>query len=226
LYRFSNDQTDSVEPAYPLFLREVRGTEIKLTRNVEIEQTEDAFTFEFIRPDYIGSHANEYRYLVKGLNRQWSPWSTSNNVINFSFLPAGDYQLKVQSKNALGVVSEPKEVAFTILPPYWKRWWFYALEFVVFSFLVSLSIILARRHTQYRYLSQVLTILTVVMLIQFIQTTIESLISFKSSPVVDFFIQVCIALLVFPVEIVARNSMQKIVQNKYSIHRLFNTPED
>ena len=100
------------------------------------------------------------------------------------------------------------------------------MEFVVFSFLVSLSIKLARSNSRYRYVSQILTILTVIMLIQFIQTTINSLISIKSSPVMDFFIQVSIALVVFPVEIVARTAMQKFVKSKYSIQRLFNNPED
>lgn len=226
LYKFNNEQADSSEALYPLFLREVRGMEVKLSSEVKVLQSEGAFTFEFIRPDFLGTHANQYRYLVKGLNKQWSAWSSSNNVINFSYLPSGTYQLIVQSKNALGAVSDLKEVAFKVLPPYWKRWWFYALEFVIFSFFVSLSIHLARRNTRYRYLSQILTILTVIMLIQFIQTTITSLISLKSSPVMDFFIQFSIALLVFPVEIIARNTMQKIVHNKYSVHRLFSDPED
>jgi hypothetical protein len=43
------------------------------------------------------------------------------------------------------------------------------------------------------------------------------LISLKSSPVIDFFVQVSIALLVFPVEIIARNTMQRVVHTKYSL---------
>lgn len=226
LYKFNNEQADSSETLYPLFLRHVRGNEVKIAAQVEIDQSEGAFSFEFIRPDFIGTHATQYRYMVKGLTMQWSPWSASNNVIPFSYLPAGAYQLAVQSKNALGIESGVEQVAFQVLPPYWKRWWFYAMEFVVFSFLVSLSIQLARSNSRYRYVSQILTILTVVMLIQFIQTAIDSLIDIKSSPVIDFFIQVCIALLVFPVEIIARNTLQKIVHNKYSVQRLFNTPPE
>jgi len=226
LYKFNSEQADSSEALYPLYLRHVEGAEVKVTTEVEIEQSESAFSFEFIRPDYIGTHANQYRYLVKGLTREWTSWSPSNNVINFSYLPAGSYQLMVQSKNALGAESGMEEVAFQVLPPYWKRWWFYALEFVVFSFLVSLSIHMARNNSRYRYISQILTILTVIMLIQFIQTAIGSVISIKSSPVVDFFVQVSIALLVFPVEIIARNTMQRIVHNKYSVQRLFNTPDE
>jgi ligand-binding sensor domain-containing protein len=226
LYKFHNDQSDSSEALYPLFLREVQGNQVELKDQLEIDQSEGAFTFKFIRPDYIGAHATQYRYMVKGLNAQWSSWSASNNIIPFSFLPAGVYQLAVQSKNALGAESRIEEVAFEVLPPYWKRWWFFALEFFLFSFLVSISIQLARSNSRYRYISQVLTILTVIMLIQFIQTAIDSLIDIRSSPVVDFFIQVSIALLVLPVEIVARNAMQKVAQNKISVQRLFNSPED
>lgn len=226
LYKFNNDQAESNESLYPLFLREVRGSEIELTSEVEVDQVEGAFSFEFIRADYIGTHANFYRYLVKGLNMKWSQWSTSNNVINFSYLPPGRYQLVVQSKNALGDVSEIEEVPFLVKPPYWKRWWFYALEFAVFSILVSLSVQLGRSNTRYRFLSQILTILTVIMLIEFIQSIITSFIISQSSPVIDFFIQVIIALLVFPVEIVARKTIRRIVQDKYAVQRLFNDPKE
>ena len=73
--------------------------------------------------------------------------------------------------------------------------------------------------------------LTVIMLIQFIQTAIYSLISIysligiKSSPVVEFLIQVSIALLVFPVEMLARKAMQKVSINKYPIQKMFNVGE-
>ncbi len=226
LYKFNNEQAISNENSYPLFLREVRGNEVKIAKQVEINQSEGALTFKFVRPDYLGAQATQYRYLVKGLSKQWSSWSTSNNVINFSYLPAGNYQLAVQSKNVFGAESAVEQVVFHVLPPYWKRWWFYALEFIVFSFLVALSIQLARSNSRYRYVSQILTILTVIMLIQLIQTTINSLISSKSSPVIDFFIQVCIALLVFPIEIVARNTMQKVTKSKNSVQQLFNNQED
>ena len=230
LYRFGSP-SDSTEVLYPLFLREVKGKEIKLTQEVLVEQSEGAFSFEFIRPAYIGVHATQYRYMVKGLGTQWSAWASTNNIVPFSYLPAGTYQLAVQSKDVLGLVSNIEQVSFQVLPPYWKRWWFYALEFLVFSFLVSISIRLSRSDKRYQFLSQVLTMLTVIMLIQFIQTAIYSLISIysligiKSSPVVEFLIQVSIALLVFPVEMLARKAMQKVSINKYPIQKMFNVGE-
>jgi len=65
-----------------------------------------------------------------------------------------------------------------------------------------------------------------VMLIQFLQTVLASLIGFKSSPVVDFIIQVFIALVVFPIEILARNSMMKYSQGKYQITRAWDKKDE
>jgi hypothetical protein len=132
----------------------------------------------------------------------------------------------VQSKDLLGVESGIEQIPFKVLLPYWKRWWFYALEFVVFSFLVAGSIKLALGDSRYRFLSEILAILTVIMLIQFIQTVIYSLIRIDTSPVVEFFVQVSIALLVFPVEMLARKGMKKINRQRTTIQRLFKDLRD
>lgn len=226
LYKFISTKTGVQEKLYPLFLREVRGNEIQLAKELLIDQSQGAVSFEFIRPDFVGAPVTQYRYNVKGLSNQWSNWAPSNNVIDFSYLPAGKYQLEVQSKNLLGIESNIEQISFKVLLPYWKRWWFYALEFFLFSFLVLVSVRLARANSRYRFLSEILTILTVIMLIQFIQTVITSMISVKTSPVMDFFVQVSIALLVFPVEMLARRGMQKITQTKSPIEQLLDVPRE
>jgi hypothetical protein len=101
-------------------------------------------------------------------------------------------------------VSELEPLSFEVLPPYWKRSWFYALEFAVFASLVMLSF---RLSTRYRIVSRLLSLLTIILLIEFIQTAIGATILTEDSPVVDFFIQVVVALLVLPVEGYLRNLM-------------------
>ncbi len=226
LYKFSIASSAPTPSSYPLFLRGIRGQEVKLAQRIEVEQNEGSITFEFIQPDYVGLNTTQYRYQVKGLNTPWSIWSASNNIIPFSYLPPGKYLLAVQSRDLLGNESKVEQLDFRVLPPYWQRWWFYALEFTVFSGLVILSLRLARANSRYRYISQILSLLTVVMLIQFLQTVLASLIGFKSSPVVDFIIQVFIALVVFPIEILARNSMMKYSQGKYQITRAWDKKDE
>jgi hypothetical protein len=220
LFSFSRTAANTAT-TYPLYLREIRGQEISLADQIEVEEHEGAITFEFIQPAYLGLNATQYRYQVKGLNTQWSAWSSANNEIAFSYLPPGKYQLQVQSRDLLGNESKVEQIAFKVLPPYWKRWWFYALEFTIFSLLVLLSLRVGRANTRYRFISQILSLLTIVMLVQFLQTAISSLIGIKTSPVIEFIIQVFVALAIFPVEIFARDAMMKYVEGKYRIKRIW-----
>ncbi len=52
---------------------------------------------------------------------------------------AGDFTLLVQSRDIFGQVKDLDPLLFKVLPPYWQRPWFYALEFFVFAGLVLIS---------------------------------------------------------------------------------------
>jgi hypothetical protein len=209
LYKFSGSLASKNQKAYPLFLREVRGQQNKFaaTHSIKISQLESTVAFEFIQPDYLGMKAVEYRYRVKGLNNDWSMWASTNNIVNFSFLPSGTYKVDVQTKDLMGKTTDAEQITLEVEPPYWKKPWFYLLEVLFFGSLVFLSIRLSSGNAKYRLLSQLLSLLTVIMLIQLIQTVMSSLISIKTTPVIDFFVQVGIALLVLPVE----NSLRKYI---------------
>jgi hypothetical protein len=219
LYKFSNHILLSEDQHYPLLLREVRGQEISLAqgKGVTMDQPENTLSFEFIQPDYVSRQAMQYRYQVKGLTNGWTVWSSANYIANFPYLPPGSYQLAMQSRDLLGNESKVEMIPFKVLPPYWKRWWFYALEFAFFSGLMFLSVKLSNINSKYQYASQILSLLTVIIFIQFITTAINSMIEIKSSPVIQFFIQVVIAVLVFPVESYFRKFMQRAVEVKYQL---------
>ena len=138
------------------------------------------------------------------MHQEWSDWSNANNKINFPYLPTGQYTLRVQARNIFGRISELKALPFEVIPPYWKRSWFYALEFLVFASLVILSF---RLSTKYRIISRFLSLITIILLIEFIQTVIGSSIISDDTPVVEFFIQFVVAILILPVEGFLRNLM-------------------
>ena len=213
LYKFSSEFNSLSAQANPLFLKEVRNQESKLSpKALRVNEDESALTFEFIQPDYVSLQAVEYHYWVTGLQTTWSDWSTVNNIINFPFLPPGDYSVKVESRDLFGKITKLDTVEVSVVPPYWKRPGFYALEFLVFGALVVLSLRLNVSSKKYRILSQFLSTLTVVLLIQFIQTVMSANISLKSTPVADFFIQVVIALLILPAENFLRKRMSNAPQ--------------
>ncbi|MBK5277249.1 MAG: hypothetical protein JJE09_00135 [Bacteroidia bacterium] len=210
LYRFSSDAALADTYQYPLFLKDVRNEQAKIiftAKSVELSQELGAVTLEFIQPEYSGLETTEYRYWVKGLQKDWSLWSAFNNEISFPFMPVGSYEVLIQSRNLFGVVADTQPVSFVVVPPYWKQTWFFAAEFGFFSLLVMLSIRLSAMNERYRLISRLLSLLTVILLIQLIQAAVYSMITMQSTPVVDFFIQVSIALLVLPLEFTLRKVM-------------------
>ena len=208
LYKFSGDLGQAASEGNPLFLKEVRNQVATLSpRKLLVDERESALTFEFIQPEYVSLQAVEYHYWIKGLQPGWSKWSAYNYVINFPFLPPGKYNVMVESRDLFGKITKLDTIDVNVVPPYWKRPWFYALEFLFFGSLVVLSLRLNVANNRYRYLSRFLSALTVVLLIQFIQTIVYANITLTSSPVADFFLQVIIALLVLPVEDFLRKRM-------------------
>lgn len=114
-----------------------------------------------------------------------------------------------------GKVTKLDTIELSVVPPYWKRPAFYALEFFLFAFLVVLSMRLNVSTARYRMLSQFLSALTVVLLIQFIQVVVVANLNFRSTPVADFFVQVGIALLVLPVENFLRRRMIRAAERSH-----------
>lgn len=211
LLRFNSDKAKPIETAYPLFLKAISQNDaISLRRSsIEVDQENTTLKVSVVKPDYLSANAVEYRYFMEGLHTEWSSWSNKDYEFVFPYLPPGEYTLRVQSKDIFGKESEMEPVKVEILPPYWKRVWFYALEFAVFASLVLLSFRLSHR---YNLVSRLLSLLSIIILIEFIQTLAGSTISLDSGPVVDFIIQVFVAFLVLPVEGFLRTFMLKSIE--------------
>ncbi|MFM8913718.1 MAG: triple tyrosine motif-containing protein, partial [Flammeovirgaceae bacterium] len=156
LYKFLAFAQPQQEHHHPLMLRNILGQQFKLEsdKRMVLNQPDNVLSFEFIQPEYVSRNAVQYRYQVKGLTNGWTAWSNSNHIANFPFLPAGTYQLLMQSRDLLGNESKVETISFEVLPPYWKRWWFYALEFVFFSLLVAVSARAGSSNTRYRWVSE------------------------------------------------------------------------
>lgn len=208
LFKFFGERLHPHETAYPLIVKSIRNGEKKLSYKAKfkIDEQQSSLSIEVVQPDYIGSKAMEYRYFLDGMHDEWSEWSTANNMVDFPYLPPGKYSLLVQARNMFGNIKEMDPLAFVVQPPYWQRPWFYALEFAVFASLVLLSFRLSSR---YLIVSRLLSLLTIILLIQFIQTVASASLFSKTSPVIDFFIQVFVALLILPVEGYLRKLMLK-----------------
>ena len=179
---------------------------LKNEAEFQLKYNENTLTFEIVQPDYLGLLNIEYQYKLIGMMENWSEW-IKGNFINFNYLQPGVYTLQIRSRDTFGRLQESDPVSFSIKPPYWKTPWFYAIEFIVFFGLVILSIRLRRQNVKYRFITAGLSILTLIMIIEFIQSATQGYLGLQSTPIVDFGINVGIAILVFPLEQLLRKYM-------------------
>lgn len=76
-----------------------------------------------------------YQYRLKGT----SDWITSpyeNPEARFLNLEAGNYTFEVRACNESNVCSEAKTIFFTIEKPYYKKWWFIAVVFILIAIVI------------------------------------------------------------------------------------------
>lgn len=229
LYKYFSDRVNLYNKGFPLVLKSVRNGDKRTGggKKLKIEQEDSRLTFEVVQPDYLAAEAVEYRYHLTGLEQEWTEWSQANDVIEIPYLPAGDYSLEVESRDIFGNISSMEKIALDVRPPYWKTTWFYALEVLVFSLFVILSF---RLSTRYRIISRLLMLLTIIMLIQFVETIIGDTLSTKTSPVIDFLIQVVIAMMILPIEGYLRELMLRSLDTSHRFYRFIapkaSTPRD
>lgn len=193
-----------------LFVRKVSNEKGQIDQNKRfvLNYDENFLSIQLSKPDFLGLLNPEFQYKLDGLNTEWSEWSKSK-TIDFSFLPEGNYELKVRSRDAFGRVEQSSALSFRVKPPYWQTPWFYAIQMIFFGALVLFSTRLNQNNSTNRFVSGALTILTLVLIIEFLQSAISSYFSFKSTPVIEFLIDAIIAFMIFPLEKVLRELMTK-----------------
>jgi len=100
---------------------------------LEIEPTQNQISIDFFALSFGASESLRYQYQLEGANSDWSAPSDQRTV-NYPNLSPGSYRFLVRAIGANGALSEnPAVVAFRILPPIWRRWWFMALAAALVS---------------------------------------------------------------------------------------------
>ena len=102
------------------------NTSLPLKDNLELESGQNFLTVHFTGIDYRAPDQVTYEYRLKGADQRWI--KTKQRRVQYAALPAGEYTFQVRAKNFFNNWSEQvKAVHFTIIPPFWQRWWFYLL---------------------------------------------------------------------------------------------------
>lgn len=217
LFRIDLNDNRSVTKGYNVYLKSVQNHQNQFLElnNFKVNRKDNhVLHFTFSVPSYFDNGHTRYQYRLIGEDDTWTDWAPQS-IVSYVGLPSGEYKLVARGKDAFGNVTELDPVEFEVIPPYWERPLFYVSEILFFSILLIGSYRLNRKNEekyQYKIISQVLTIFTLILIVEFVQVTLEAMVNIEKTPVTNFAIQAGIALLVFPLERV----LSYIIRREYT----------
>lgn len=205
LLAYRHEDKNQAQQPHNLFVKKISSgnSELRIQRNFKLAHDQNFLSIEILQPDFLRILNPEYQYKLIGLNDDWSGW-THANLIEYSYLPSGKYELHVRTKDSFGRMEESVLLTFSVGKPYWKQPWFYAIQILILAVIVTITSRLNEENPTNRIIKSGLSILTLVVIIEFLQSVLGGLVSAQSTPVVDFLIDVSTAIMVFPLEWVLR----------------------
>jgi signal transduction histidine kinase/ligand-binding sensor domain-containing protein/CheY-like chemotaxis protein len=97
---------------------------ISRTSEIRLKHNQNIFSFDFVAINYISRENNQYAYKMDGFDRDWNYVGTKHEAI-YTNLDPGKYVFRVKASNNDRYWNEKgASIKLTILPPFWKTWWF------------------------------------------------------------------------------------------------------
>lgn len=94
---------------------------------ITLTYKENYFGFEFSAPEFTSGSNLRYAYKLDGFDAGWVD-AGERNYVSYSNLNGGDYRFAVRVMTGRGTWGkEEASIWLRVVPPFWKRWWFFAL---------------------------------------------------------------------------------------------------
>lgn len=105
-------------------------------------------TFDFIGVSQTIPAKVKYKFMLEGFDADWLPEGQDNST-TYSNLPPGQYTFLLKAANNDGIWNkEPIRYNFEIIPPFWRRPWFYIISVAVGILLIYLYVKNRERNLQ------------------------------------------------------------------------------
>ncbi|HKK44671.1 MAG TPA: two-component regulator propeller domain-containing protein [Balneolaceae bacterium] len=126
----SKERINTVAPTVHIENMQMSGENIPIDSHIKIGSDSHNITFDFIGISFSAPEQVLYKYRLKNSGEDWQ--QTSQRSVRYSTLVPGDYTFEVKARNNDGRWSkEAATVSFTVLAPFWMRWWFIGLMLLV-----------------------------------------------------------------------------------------------
>ncbi|OQY26447.1 MAG: hypothetical protein B6244_13530 [Candidatus Cloacimonetes bacterium 4572_55] len=112
--------------------------DITFSDQIVLDYKDRIFTFEFAALHFASPGKNQYAYMMEGFDLDWIYTDAKRRYATYTNLNGGDYVFRVKASNNDGVWDEEGiAVKVTVIPPFWKRGWFYFLEIISVLLLIA-----------------------------------------------------------------------------------------
>ncbi len=96
-----------------------------LVDGITVAPSDPRMDIAFVSPGAHAADGVRYQYHLDGVDRTWTESATRS--VSLASIASGTYRFQVRATLGSGVVGQPATVAFTVLAPIWRRWWFLTL---------------------------------------------------------------------------------------------------
>ena len=141
-----NISTNQVPP--PVFIEEVLLDGVSTDPNKEIVLTPGIKRIElhYTALRFLNPKKVKFKYMLEGYENRWVDADTQR-VAYYTNLDAGDFRFQVIACNNDGVWNDKGSfIVFTVIPPFWKTWWFTLMALIVFAVFSYIVIHFFRRY--------------------------------------------------------------------------------
>jgi signal transduction histidine kinase/ligand-binding sensor domain-containing protein len=96
-------------------------------REVTFRWPDNSFEFGFAALNYTQPEKNQHAYMLEGFDKDWN-YIGARRFGRYTNLSGGTYTLRLKGSNNDGLWNdEGTSIKVTIVPPFWRTWWFWGI---------------------------------------------------------------------------------------------------
>ena len=105
---------------------------------IEIQPDQTYLEIHYSGLSFINPELVKFKYRLEGLDTDWIDAGT-RRAAYYTHLPPGKYRFTVLAANRDGIWNtQGANLEITVLPPFWRTWWFLTLSFLILAVIVFL----------------------------------------------------------------------------------------
>jgi signal transduction histidine kinase/ligand-binding sensor domain-containing protein len=121
---------------------------ILYTDTIVLAHDQSNFSIEFAALNYSSPRVTRYKYLMKGLDKDWT-YLNSNRNAYFTDLSPGSYMFIVRAESNVGTwIGKERRLFIKIRPPFWESYTAYFIYVLISGMSLYLSVRYYHRHLE------------------------------------------------------------------------------